>query len=47
MAYELITDQGGAFESKLFKALMKEAGVKKIRTTPYRPQGNAQCERFN
>ena len=44
---KLITDQGGAFESKLFKALMTETGVKKIRTTPYRPQGNAQCERFN
>ena len=44
---KLITDQGGAFESKLFKALMSEAGVKKIQTTPYCPQGNAQCERFN
>ena len=41
---KLITDQGGAFESKLFKALMSEAGVKKIRTIPYRPQGNTQCE---
>ena len=44
---KLITDQGGAFESRLFRALMAESGVKKIRTTPYRPQGNAQCERFN
>ena len=44
---KLITDQVGTFESKLFKSLMQEADVKKIRTTPYRPQGNAQCERFN
>ena len=44
---KLITDQWGTFESKLFKSLMQEADVKKIRTTPYRPQGNAQCERFN
>ena len=44
---KLVTDQGGAFEGKLFRALMTETGVKKIRTTPYHPQGNAQCERFN
>ena len=44
---KLLTDQGPAFESKLFKSLLKEMQVRKIRTTPYRPQGNAQCERFN
>ena len=44
---KLITDQGGCFESKLFQALMKEAKIRKIRTTPYRPQGNAQVEHFN
>ena len=44
---KLISDQGPNFESGLFQALMKEAKIKKIRATPYRPQGNAQCERFN
>ena len=44
---KLITDQGSQFEGKLFKHLMAEANVRKIRTTPYHPEGNAQCERFN
>ena len=44
---KLITDQGSCFESRLFKSLMCEAQIGKIRTTPYRPQGNAQVERFN
>ena len=44
---KLITDQGPAFKSRLFQELMKRAGIKKICTTPYRPQGNAQCKRFN
>ena len=35
------------FESNLFKSLLKEMSVKKIRTTLYQPQGNAQCKRFN
>ena len=38
---KLITDQGGCFESKLFQSLMQEAKIRKIRTTPYQPQGNA------
>ena len=44
---KLISNQGPNFESRLFQALMKEAKIKKICTTPFRPQGNAQCERFN
>ena len=44
---KLITDQGSCFESRLFQSLMKEAKIRKIRTTPYQPQGNAQVEPFN
>ena len=44
---KLITDQGPQFEGKLFQQLMHEAQIHKIRTTPYHPEGNAQCERFN
>ena len=44
---KLITDQGPQFEGKLFQQLAREAKMRKIRTTPYHPEGNAQCERFN
>lgn len=42
-----LTDQGAAFESALMQQLCEVYGCTKARTTPYHPQGNRACERFN
>ena len=44
---KLHSDQAGNFKSKVIAELCTIAQVQKIRTTPYNPKGNAQCEKFN
>ena len=44
---KIITDQGKAFESRLFRELCALAGTQKLRTTAYHPQTNGQVERLN
>jgi len=43
----LVTDNGGEFTHKAFEAWLKEMGIRHHLTSPYNPQANGACERFN
>ena len=45
--FQIFSDQGRHFESKLFTELCKALHIHKARTTPYRPSSNGQVERYN
>ena len=43
----ILNDQGKSFENNLMKELCALANVTKLRTSPYRPEMNGQCDHFN
>jgi hypothetical protein len=47
LPHRLLSDQGKSFENELIQELCQLARVRKIRTTPYHPQGNGKVERVN
>ena len=42
----LMSDNGSAYKSHVFAALLRERGVKHVRTRPYTPRTNGKAERF-
>ena len=45
--FQVFSDQGRNFESRLFTSLCEALEIHKTRTTSYRPSSNGQVERFN
>ena len=43
----VLTDNGSAYRSRLWRATLTNAGIKIKRTRPYRPQTNGKVERFH
>ena len=43
----LHSDRGASFTGKLIRELAKQTGIRSSYTTPYHPEGNAVCERYN
>ena len=43
----VLSDRGSHFDAKLINLLCVRLGIKRIRTTPYHPQGNARTERVH
>jgi transposase InsO family protein len=44
--FQVFTDQGRNFESKLFTSIYELLQIHKARTTPYHPSANGQVERY-
>ena len=44
---KILSDQGRNFESALISEFCELTQIRKVRTTPYRPEGNGSCKRFN
>ena len=44
---KILSNQGKNFESVLISELCELTQIKKLRNTPYRPEGNSSCKRFN
>ena len=42
----VMTDNGSAYRSGLFRKALAEAGVRHVRTRPYTPRTNGKAERF-
>merc|ERR1711893_323270 len=45
--YELHSDQGSNFKSKVMTEVYRLMGIKKTQTTPYHPRGDGMVERMN
>lgn len=43
---DIMTDNGSAYRSKLFRRTLKTLGIRHIYTQPYRPKTNGKVERF-